>query len=110
MNLPANNQGAYRLALKDGSYFDVDSEMVDFYQTAYPAIDVHGELRLMVAWCFSNDAKRKTRRGIKRFINSWLNGAKAKAATSQTMSQRDYAKQTTIQERITNLDWADGLY
>ena len=35
-------------------------------------MDVEQELRRMVAWLDSNPTKRKTRRGIERFINSWL--------------------------------------
>ena len=38
----------------------------------YPAVEVIQELRKMVGWLESNPCKRKTKRGIKRFINSWL--------------------------------------
>ena len=30
------------------------------------------ELRKMKGWCEGNPAKRKTRRGIVRFVNTWL--------------------------------------
>lgn len=35
-------------------------------------MDVEQELRRMIAWLDSNPIKRKTRRGIERFINNWL--------------------------------------
>ena len=102
----SNEQEGYRLILKDGSSFTVDSEMIGFYQQAYPHLDIHEQMRLMVSWCFSNDAKRKTSRGIKRFINSWLNGAKPPARQA-VQAQRDYAKQTTMAERLTDTSWAN---
>jgi len=45
------------------------------WQRTYPAINVHQELMAMESWCDSNPAKRKTKQGIKRFVNSWLSRA-----------------------------------
>jgi len=98
----------FKIILKDGSLFDVDGQMVEMFQQAYPRINVREELGKMVAWHFSNESKRKTRRGIKRSINSWLNAAKP-SVNQVGLSQRDHAKQTTIQDRATDLSWADGL-
>lgn len=103
--LVIDNEG-YKLILKDGSHFVVDDQMIQFYQQAYPQLDMHDQMRKMVSWCFSNDSKRKTSRGIKRFINSWLNGAKP-APIQAAQAQRDYAKQTTMAERLTDTSWAN---
>jgi len=98
----------FKIILKDGSLFEVDGQMVEMFQQAYPRINVREELGKMVAWHFSNEAKRKTRRGIKRSINSWLNAAKP-SVNQVGLSQRDHAKQTSIVERVSDLSWADGL-
>lgn len=52
-------------------YGIVQSDIVE-WQELYPAVDVMQELRNMKGWCKENAAKRKTARGIRRFITSWL--------------------------------------
>jgi len=106
MLYPVDNETLYKLILKDGTTFDITEDMYSFYKQAYPHLDMHEQFRLMVSWCFSNDVKRKTRRGIKRFINSWLSGAKTKN-TQVVQSQRDYVKATTQYDRLTDSSWAN---
>lgn len=60
------------LPLNDKSFYDVPQDKITLWRETYPAVDVEQELRRMVAWLDSNPTKRKTRRGIERFINSWL--------------------------------------
>lgn len=60
------------IILNDGSVYEVTEKEYAYYCSLYPAVDVTQELRKMIGWCDSNPANRKTRRGIKRFINSWL--------------------------------------
>ena len=61
------------MILKDGSFYEVVPDKAAMWQRAYPGLDVESELYQMVAWCDSNPAKRKTRAGIEKFINGWLN-------------------------------------
>ncbi len=60
------------LPLVDKSFYDVPQEKITLWRETYPAVDVEQELRRMIAWLDSNPTKRKTRRGIERFINNWL--------------------------------------
>lgn len=60
------------LILNDKSEYGVSQKEIDEYAELYPAIDVMQELRNMKGWCLANTAKRKTRRGIRAFINNWL--------------------------------------
>ncbi len=46
--------------------------MVDEWNELYPNVDVLQELRKMKCWSNANPAKRKTKKGIQRFINAWL--------------------------------------
>ena len=64
------------LPLKDGSLYAVDDSLYNDLCQCYPSLDVSEHLQEMRIWLVCNDQKRKTRRGIKRFINSWLSRAK----------------------------------
>lgn len=60
------------IILNDKSYFDVTNDDLAKWVELYPAVDVMQELRKMAGWCDSNPMKRKTRRGVRAFITSWL--------------------------------------
>ena len=60
------------LPLNDGCDFGVTAEMLSEFSSLYPAVDVMQELRNMRGWLLNNAKNRKTRSGIRRFINSWL--------------------------------------
>lgn len=63
------------IPLADGSEFPVPASLVSEYAAAYPGVDVAGELAQVRAWCLSNPRKQKTKNGIRRFLNSWLDRA-----------------------------------
>jgi len=67
------------LPLNDGSEFGVTQADIDEWQGLYPAINVLQELRNMRGWFLGNPTKHKTRRGIGRFVHSWLSKAQDKA-------------------------------
>jgi len=69
---PAPTPSGILLPLVDKSFYDVPMEKIALWRETYPAVDVEQELRRMIAWLDSNPTKRKTRRGIERFINNWL--------------------------------------
>ena len=60
------------LPLNTGEEYPVTEDEVAEYERLYPAVDVKQQLRSMRGWLLSNPKKRKTSRGIQRFINSWL--------------------------------------
>ncbi len=60
------------LQLNDKSFYDVPLDKIAMWRETFPAVDVEFELGKMKAWLVSNPKKRKTRRGITRFINGWL--------------------------------------
>lgn len=68
----APNPSGILLPLNDKTSYDVPLDKITLWRETYPAVDVEQELRRMIAWLDSNPTKRKTRRGIERFINSWL--------------------------------------
>lgn len=48
---------------------------VEEWTRLYPAVDIKAAFREIRAWCIANPTKRKTPRGVMRFINSWLSKA-----------------------------------
>ena len=48
---------------------------VDRWQTLYPTLDVMAECRKALAWTDANPSKRKTAKGMPRFLVHWLNRA-----------------------------------
>ncbi len=68
----ALNPSGIMLPLNDKSYYDVPLDKIELWRDTYPAVNVELELKRMIAWLDSNPTKRKTRRGIERFINNWL--------------------------------------
>lgn len=60
------------LVLNDKSEYPIYQDYIDQMQDLYPAVNVEVEFRKMSAWCINNPDKRKTKKGITRFINSWL--------------------------------------
>ena len=61
-----------RLILNDKAFYPIYQSDIDQWQSLYPAVNVLQQLRAMSGWLDANPAKRKTKRGIRRFINSWL--------------------------------------
>ena len=60
------------LPLNDKTWYSITQKQVDEWSGLYPAVDVMQELRKMVGWLDANPTKRKTKRGILRFVTGWL--------------------------------------
>ena len=60
------------ITLNDKTDYPITQADVDGWSALYPAVDVLQELRKMKGWADANPSRRKTKTGIKRFINSWL--------------------------------------
>lgn len=84
------------LPLKDGTEYEISAESFEEFANAYPEINVLSEMRKMRAWCLSNPANRKTRRGIMKFINGWLGRAKPESQNPGSGPSYDYTGDETI--------------
>lgn len=60
------------LILNDRSEWRPTKALFAEYVRLYPNVDVKQQFNVMRSWCLSNPKKRKTKRGITRFVNSWL--------------------------------------
>ncbi len=80
------------LILNDGSEWRPTEALFAEYVRLYPNVDVKQQFNVMRSWCLSNPKKKKTRRGITRFVNSWL-------AREQDKGYRRTADNSSYQQR-----------
>ena len=69
---PPQDLSGILLPLIDKTQYNVPVSKIETWTEAYPAVDIRQELRKMIAWLEANPQRRKTRRGIDRFICIWL--------------------------------------
>lgn len=60
------------LMLNTGKEYSIHESQLEQWKEIYPNVNVLDELRKMKGWCIANPTKRKTKKGIDRFINNWL--------------------------------------
>lgn len=84
-----------KLILNDNSYYYVIDEEVKEYKSLYPNVNVEQQLRNMAGWLNANQRKRKTKRGIKRFINCWLSKEQDRGGYSR-YGQNTNTSNTTV--------------
>lgn len=60
------------LTLNDKTEYPVTDTQINGWMRLYPAVDIMQELRSMKGWLNANPTRRKTKRGIEKFINGWL--------------------------------------
>lgn len=78
----------FTLPLNDGTEHRVTQADFDKYESLYPAVDVMQELRKMAGWLDGNPKNRKTKSGIRRFINSWLARAQDQGSANTRNGQK----------------------
>ena len=84
---------AYALPLNDKTDFSINEKDITEWSALYPAVDVIQQLRSMKGWLNNNPAKRKTRNGIKRFINSWLSREQDKGGSKVLAKMPNYSNE-----------------
>lgn len=72
--------------VSDGDFPIVEADVVE-WATAYPGVDVRQQLAAMRSWLIANPTRRKTKRGMRKFVVAWLDrrqNAGASHASRQT--------------------------
>ena len=96
--IPGASPPTISLPLNDGSSFEIFQSDIDVWSNLYPAVDVMQQLRNMAGWIDGNPSKRKTRSGIKRFINSWLAKEQNKGGDRVTNAKSGFAYNGDFEE------------
>lgn len=74
---------AISLILNDKTEYWIFEDQIAEWKELFPAVDVMQELRKMKSWLDSNQSRRKTKRGILRFVNGWLSKEQDKGWSRQ---------------------------
>ena len=93
------------MLLNNGDTYTPDDADVIAWEKAYPAIDVYQELNAMESWLDANPTRRKTPKGIKRFVNSWLARAQDKGGSPQVRSKTTSSKYINIEDKLADVSW-----
>lgn len=103
---PENADGVsapcFMLPLASGDTFPVYERDIEKYASLYPAVDIRQQIRNMIGWLDANPVKRKTKSGIKKFINSWL--AKEQNRGGSSMRSGNAVSSDTSERLEFNLD------
>ena len=97
-------EAVIELTLNDKSQYTVYKTDIDRWSELYPAVDVIQELRKMAGWIEANPKKRKTRTGIKKFINSWLSKVQDKGGNLVGMPRTTTLSNTGKPNRFINYE------
>lgn len=96
---------AISLILNNKTMHNVYQKDIDQWTELYPAVDILQELRKMKGWLDANPTKRKTSRGIKRFINAWLSKEQDKGRNNgSSQSNVKTTKFSNFEQRDYNFD------
>ena len=76
------------LPLNDGKEYPITTSMAEEWQQLYQATNVVTELRKMRGWLLADPARRKTKRGILRFVTNWLSRAQDSGSRGKSTQGR----------------------
>ena len=62
--------------------FPVSQVLADELQRAFPGVNIRAVLAKARAWCVTNPTKRKTAKGVPRFLNGWMERAQNSGRSS----------------------------
>jgi hypothetical protein len=71
-----------------GPLWTVTPEMMMDWQQDFPHLDIEKEVRKARAWCVANVQKRKTARGMPKFLVGWFMRAEGTGTMERRVQQR----------------------
>ena len=81
--LSVSHGSPFSLPCEDGSEFTYDDIFIAAARKAYPLTSIEKEVTKARAWLEGNPTKKKTRRGMKKFLNGWLARSQGDAEKSK---------------------------
>lgn len=95
------------MILNTGASWEPEENDVIAWQRAYKAVDVYQELAAMESWLDANPSRRKTKGGIKRFVNSWLARAQNQGGSPMVRRSTDGTslRSMTLPMQLSDISW-----
>lgn len=98
---------------KTGVFAHVTKDYVESLKKLYPGVDVQRELMLAAKWCVDNDERKKTVKGVRRFMSTWLGNAmqarSIQMAVSASAKTGSFGNGKDVSRPIEVKDLNDGL-
>ena len=86
----ANSENIFmKIPLTNSEEYSITYDLIEEYKTLYPNVDIEQEIRKIKAWTLSNPQRRKTKRGVLRFVNNWLSKSQDKGSNVYNNSRFD---------------------
>ncbi len=106
--LPVGNsapKAVVEILLNSKALYPLSQNDIDDWQSLFPAVDVVGELRKMAAWAEANPTRRKTDKGVRRFVVGWLSkeqdkGHRVPAVVSQAPTPQQDEEEKEWQQAL----------
>ena len=96
------------MILNTGDIWEPEDADIIQWQKTYPAVDVFAELAKMESWLDANPSRRKTPKGIKRFVDLWLSRAQDKGGSSPLKAEgKKTIRQRSNLDDLTDISWLD---
>ncbi len=103
------------IPLNNGSEWRPTLSRYEEYCRLYPAVDIRQAFRNMRGWCLENPSKRKTPRGVGRFVALWLareqdrGGRRSPSRSGNGIAGGTGNHRETVTEFAQRMrEWADG--
>lgn len=78
---------SFSFPLRSGSLWELPQAKLSEYKTTYSYLDIPTELRKAKQWLTDNPQRRKTAKGMPKFLNNWLSRAGGNGKSNQASSQ-----------------------
>jgi len=103
--------GGIIMLCKDGSTYEPKAEDVIAWERAYSerGVKVQQELLSMESWLDANPAKRKTKVGMKRFIDSWLKRAAESGGSPMVKSKSQSSRAISVEDKLADVSWVENV-
>lgn len=90
--------------VSDGDFQIAEDDVAEWIE-AFPAVDVRQQLSAMRQWLIANPSRRKTRRGMRKFVVSWLDrrqnaGPAPQLARQSTAPPSDRGRMNATLDRL----------
>ena len=79
------SMGIQTFPLKDGSDYVPPATLLEALESAYGFQNVYFQLPAAYVWLLANPKKRKTRKGMPRFLNAWMARSKPDVRTKASV-------------------------
>jgi hypothetical protein len=87
------------MPLTGSKQYELQQSQTDKWKELYPSVNLQSEVSKMIGWLDANPTKRKTSRGILKFMNNWLSRAQDSGQQYQP-NNREPSQRTQIETDI----------